>query len=422
MGRSISVLPEKPGTIVATVTSCRGRSVLAQRSVSPKRSFSRSASAAEYRRRAGSILIWHLSAIASTRWPLVSLIRSLNVRAGTTAYRSAWAPMQSKVSSATSGLLRQRPRLRADLAEEVGDALARLRAAVKAAPVQAHPPGQFVAGVDRHEVVLDAVLGAADKDRLHVRCDRTEQGMRGREPVPRGQVKPALGRARRARVERGHLTRVRTVQEEGQPDGDLQFLPLGRRHRPARILEIAVGHGPVPAAPGLGVGEQQVAGAASALQARMLEISDVPVGRRDLDRAELTFLDGLRAGPGAAPPQLSAGASDLSARSWAFRPVPSKYRLAGRRRCRGRRGARGRARYEPAQPHGPGHDATAAGTATRTPWLSASNGSGSRCAWPPPSTAPARDTSYRAPHGQVSTSRSSRPSPIGEPHAAHASR
>ncbi len=67
IGRSVSVLPEKPGTIVATVTSCSGRSVLAQRSVSPKRSFSRSASWAEYRRRAGSILIWHRSAIASTR-------------------------------------------------------------------------------------------------------------------------------------------------------------------------------------------------------------------------------------------------------------------------------------------------------------------------------------------------------------------
>ena len=47
MGRSVWMLPEKPGTIVATVTSCSGRSVLAQRSVSPKRPFSRSASALE---------------------------------------------------------------------------------------------------------------------------------------------------------------------------------------------------------------------------------------------------------------------------------------------------------------------------------------------------------------------------------------
>src|SRR5262249_45196720 len=63
-----------------------------------------------------------------------------------------------------------------------------------------------------------------------------------------------------------------------------------------------------------------------------------------------------------------------------------------------------------------------AGTATRTPWLSASSGSGSRWAASPSSPAPARQTSYRAPHGQVSTSRSSIPAPIGEPHEGHSSR
>src|SRR5262245_61875594 len=130
--------------------------------------------------------IWQRSAIASTRWPLVSLIRNSSVREGTTAYRSARAPVQSKTSSATSGLLCQpRPRHpaaedarpRADLAEEVGDARPRLFASVKAAPVQPHPPGELVAGVDRHEEVLDVALGAADQRRLHVRFDGAEQGM-----------------------------------------------------------------------------------------------------------------------------------------------------------------------------------------------------------------------------------------------------
>src|SRR5215468_1007221 len=440
IGRSVSVLREKPGTIVATVTSCIGRSVLAQRSVSPKRSFSRSASVAEYRRRAGSILIWHRSAIASTRWPLVSLIRSVSVRAGTTAYLSALAPTQSKVSSAMSGPPGYRPHPRADLAEEVGDALACLRAAVKAAPVQAHPPGQLVAGVDRHEEMLDVLAGAVDEDRLHIRCHRAEQRMTGREPVPGGQVKPALGRARRARVEPGHLVRARAAQKECHPDGDLQFLPLGRRHGPVRIVEIAVGHGPVPAAPGLGVSEQQVTGAAGTQQARMVEVRDVPVLGRDLCGAQLALFHGLTADPGAAPHQLRAGAACLAARCEAARLLcPRSSLVLGRsRRARhglwrgGRRRARrglwgwgGRTRNEPAQARRAcraGHDGTAAGTATRTPRLSASSGSGSRCPARPSSGAPARQTSYLAPHGQVSTSRSSRPSPIAEPHDAHAFR
>ena len=41
------MLPVNRGTIIATFVNCIGRSVSAQRCVSPKRSFSRSASAAE---------------------------------------------------------------------------------------------------------------------------------------------------------------------------------------------------------------------------------------------------------------------------------------------------------------------------------------------------------------------------------------
>ena len=41
------MLPVKRGTMIATLVNCSGLSVSAQRCVSPKRSFSRSASAAE---------------------------------------------------------------------------------------------------------------------------------------------------------------------------------------------------------------------------------------------------------------------------------------------------------------------------------------------------------------------------------------
>ena len=80
--------------------NCIGFSVSAQRCVSPNRSFSRSASSSEYRRLAGSIRNWQRSAMASTRSPVVSLIRSVKNIDGTTAYLSARAPVQSKASSA----------------------------------------------------------------------------------------------------------------------------------------------------------------------------------------------------------------------------------------------------------------------------------------------------------------------------------
>ena len=47
MGTSTSVLPVNPGTISDTMVNCSGFSVSAHRSVSPNRSCSRSASAAE---------------------------------------------------------------------------------------------------------------------------------------------------------------------------------------------------------------------------------------------------------------------------------------------------------------------------------------------------------------------------------------
>src|SRR5215472_10457287 len=156
--------------------------------------------------------------MASIRSPVVSLIRSFRVIDGTTAYRSGSTPVQSKTSSAMSGrLLADRAGPGPDSREELRDGLPRLGPPVEALPQYAHPPGQLVAGVDRDQEMLDAVV-AGDEGRLHVRLDGAEQRVGPGDPVPRAQVEPALGRARRARVEPGHLAGPRAAQEERQPD------------------------------------------------------------------------------------------------------------------------------------------------------------------------------------------------------------
>src|SRR5579875_1144130 len=147
----------------------------------------------------GSILIWQRSAIASITWPLVSLIRSVSDMDGTTAYRSGRTPVQSNARSAISGLLAMRAGARPDAAEELGKGLVRLGAAVEAAPGEPHPPGEFVADVDRHEEMLDAVVRPADQGRLDVGFHRPQQRMCLGDTLPRRQVEPAFGDARRAR-------------------------------------------------------------------------------------------------------------------------------------------------------------------------------------------------------------------------------
>src|SRR5260370_1063600 len=79
-----TVLPVKPGTSTPTVVNCSGLSVSAQRAVSPNKSLSCSASAGEYARLPGWILIWQRSLIASIRWPVVSLTRSTSDNIGAT--------------------------------------------------------------------------------------------------------------------------------------------------------------------------------------------------------------------------------------------------------------------------------------------------------------------------------------------------
>src|ERR1700735_2231607 len=112
--------------------------------------------------------IWQRSAMASIRCPLVSLTRSISVIVGITAYRSACAPMQSKVRSATSGLPGQLPGPGPDRTEKLFDARPGLAAAVKAAPGQPHPSRQFITGIDRHQEMLDAGVPLGDQNGFHV--------------------------------------------------------------------------------------------------------------------------------------------------------------------------------------------------------------------------------------------------------------
>src|SRR5215469_5875183 len=220
--------------------------------------------------------------MASTGCPVVSLIRSFRFIAGTTANRSGSIPVQSKTSSAMSGRPLAEPAgPGADAVEELRDALPRLGSPVEALPQLAHPPGQLVARVDREQEMLDAVVGAGDEGRLHVRLDRAEQRVGPGDPVPRAQVEPALGGARRARVEPGHLAGLRAAQEERQPDRDLELVPVGLGHRVSGVAQVAVRYRAVPAAAGPGVLEEQVARAARAQQRGLLEIRYVAVAGRD---------------------------------------------------------------------------------------------------------------------------------------------
>src|SRR5580658_1561184 len=102
MSTLTSVTAVNVGTMVVTVASWIGLTVSAHRDGSPNRSCSRCASAAEYRRRCGSMRIWQRSAMACIRTPERSVMVSENVSAGVAAYRSAVTPVQPKMRSAIS--------------------------------------------------------------------------------------------------------------------------------------------------------------------------------------------------------------------------------------------------------------------------------------------------------------------------------
>src|SRR5271155_49299 len=145
-----------------------GLTVSAQRDGSPNKSCSRCASAAEYRRRCGSMRIWQRSAMAWTRTPERSVMVSENVRVGVAAYRSAVTPVQPKMRSAMSAIFQlglsgpghhvwaycpapEQPRAPAQPAQEGRQGRASLRAAVETLPFHPQLADQRVALVNRDQ-------------------------------------------------------------------------------------------------------------------------------------------------------------------------------------------------------------------------------------------------------------------------------
>src|SRR6516165_11145132 len=160
--------------MVDTMASWIGLTVSAHREGSPNRSCSRCASAAEYRRRCGSMRIWQRNAIACTRTPDRSVIVSENVTVGVAAYRSAVAPVQPKIRSAMSAAF-QDLRAPPQPVKERPERGAGLRAAVEALPAQPQLADQRVALVDRDQEDLIPFVSAVHEDGLDVGGQRPEQ-------------------------------------------------------------------------------------------------------------------------------------------------------------------------------------------------------------------------------------------------------
>src|SRR6516164_9018235 len=106
--------------------------------------------------------IWQRSAMACTVTPDRSVMASWKVRVGVAAYRSAVAPVQPKIRSATSVLPFQRDRPAPQPGQEPGQRLPGLGPAVEPLPVEPELADQGIAHVDRDE----EDLGLMDEDRL----------------------------------------------------------------------------------------------------------------------------------------------------------------------------------------------------------------------------------------------------------------
>lgn len=70
-----------------------------------------------------------------------------------------------------------------DVREERVQRGAGLGPAVEALPQQAHTADEFVADVDRYEVALEAAVGAAQQQRLHVGFEQFGEGLPPRTDV-----------------------------------------------------------------------------------------------------------------------------------------------------------------------------------------------------------------------------------------------
>src|SRR5690348_427124 len=213
------------------------------------------------------------------RTPDRSVMVSWKDRVGVAAYRSAVAPVQPKIRSATSvlfhfqGVTLQDHGPPPQAGQERGQRLSGLGPAVEPLPVHPELADQRVAHVDRDQEHLVLM----DEDGLGIRRQFAQQRVFGGEPVPGFQVELALGHPARARVSRHHPAQRRVEEEERHRDRDLQLVPVRAVQRPARVVADPLGHRLVPAPGRPLVGEQQVAGPAGAGDRALVQVDQVPV-------------------------------------------------------------------------------------------------------------------------------------------------
>ena len=167
--------------------------------------------------------------------PLGSDTCRSSVSIGVAAWRTARAPSTANSGSGASGAgCRSHPgglhahaahRLGAQAVEERRHRLLHLRPAGDALPVRLDRAGQRVAAVDRRDRVRRRVGQAVDDQPLDVGLEALEHRVQLDHPAPGFEVELALGRARRARVQRDDAPGRRRVHEEREPDRDLEARP-----------------------------------------------------------------------------------------------------------------------------------------------------------------------------------------------------
>src|SRR5215470_736055 len=156
--------------------------------------------------------------------------RSLKASRGAAANRTCSALSTLRCNSATAhlagsgGLLLQARKKGGHLAPD-------LRAARKPSPVSTDQTHEFVAFVDRSEIILVAICAATcahtiGKQRDDVGFDATKHGIGLDNVLPGVEWQQGLDGAGRARITSNHPGSRAAVEEESQFDGNAQAVPL----------------------------------------------------------------------------------------------------------------------------------------------------------------------------------------------------
>src|SRR5438128_4513909 len=203
---------------------------------------------------------------------------SRNDTRGEAACATACAPSTRKRRSGTRASLQLR--------EELPKAPPDLLAAGEPAPAAPEDAHQAIALVDGNEIVLASGADAVHQERLYVRLQL--QGIEARDLLPGFKRDQRLRRARRPGVERRHTGSG--AQEEGEPDGESQRIPLG-----VTELEVREQLGArSDAEQARSIGKQPRASTAGALQLVACRIDLVVVPRAYRRGAQLAALHGRR--------------------------------------------------------------------------------------------------------------------------------